>query len=253
MNNNKIYNVVHTNSLGIIQMHILDYLRMCKEGKCNILNIELRTNEFHNVTFLVSWPSKEEIISNGYEDIIIHITCDVDNFHCSKFVICDLDDSYYDTNNMHADQYETIPSIFIKNVTGDVIIKNCCSFYTNIIIDTPYIASLIIMETSYIDYLKLEHCANMYMMQLKDGSFINKLGLYKCIIDYGLYTYEKDKNNKSTINEIVITLSIIINYIAPVISYNYDVEISNNRMEPILLKNNNDIKLLSTESLIIEK
>lgn len=255
---NKIYEVVHTNKFGILKKHILDYLKECKEDKCDILDIELRS-EFHHTTFSVSWPSKEEIINNGYKDIIVHITCDSVNFHCRKFIICGFDDSYYDADNIHEDQYETIPSIFIRNVAGDIMINNCCFFYTDIIIDTPYIASLLIMGTSYIDHLELKHCVDMYMIQLRDGSFINKLELYKCIIDYGLYTYEKDKykDNKSTINEIEIVLSIIINYITPAFHYNYDTENieigNNNRNIPILLKNNDDIKLTSRESMIIEK
>lgn len=253
----KMYNVVHINRLGITKKQILNYLNECKEKKCDILDIELNTNESHYTTFIMSWPSKEEFINNGYEDIIVHITCDAADFHCSKFIICGFDDNYYNTNNIHENQYETIPSIFIRNVTGDIIINSCCFFYTNIIIDAPYMASLIIMGTSYIDHLRLKHCANMYMIQLKDGSFINKLDIYKCVIEYGLYIYEKDKNNKSTINEIEIVLSIIINYTTPAIHYNYDtenIEVGNNRnMEPILLKNNDDIKLSYKESMIIEK
>ena len=251
----KIYNAVHTNRLGIVREQILDYLNECKENEGDILNIEICAK--YPADFVLSWPSKEEIINNGCENIIIHVICDAINFCCTKFTICDIDDSYYDVNNMHENQYETIPSIYIKNVTGDIMINNCCAFYTRIIIDAPRMQSLIIREASYVDYLKLEHCVDMYMMQLGDGSFVNKLRLYKCIIDYGLYIYEKDKNNKSTINEIEIVLSIIINYIEPMISYNYNIEnveiSNNNNMEPILLKNNDDIKLLSRESTIIEK
>ena len=255
----EVYKVTHTNTLGVIKTHVLNYLNECREKGYNILDIELCAD---CSTFILSWPSKKEIISNGYEDIIIHVTCDATNFHCTKFIIGDLDDSYYDINNIHEDKYETIPSICLKNITGDVVIHNCCSFYTRITINAPHMQSLIVRGVSYVDYLQLEYCADMYMIQLRDGSFINKLKLYKCIVEYGIVecevsTHEKDKykDNKSTVNEIEAVLSMIFSYTIPRFSSNYNIGsvTINTVMEPIRLKDNNDIKLLSKQSMIIEE
>ena len=236
----KIYEVTHRNAHGILKAHILNYLNECKENGYDILNIELCAE--CPVNFILSWPPKEEIISNGYENIIIHVICDAVNFRCINFIIGDLDDSYYDVNNIHENQFETIPSIYIKNVTGDITINNCCSFYTRIIIDAPYMQSLIIRRVSYVDYLKLEHCVNMHMIQLRDGSFVDKLKLYKCIIEHGIVECEVHEVEKDAINEIEMTLSMVFNYIMP-----------DTIIKPIKLKENDNIKISSKLSMIIEK
>ena len=210
----KIYEVTHRNAHGILKAHILNYLNECKENGYDILNIEICAE--CPVNFILSWPSKEEIISNGYENIIIHVICDAVNFRCINFIIGDLDDSYYDVNNIHEDQFETIPSIYIKNVTGDITIHNCCSFYTR----------------------------------------------YKCIVEYGIVecgvsTHEKDKykNNKSTINKIEMVLSMIFSYTIPRFSSDFEIGgvIVDTVIEPIKLKENDNIKISSKLSMIIEK
>lgn len=255
----EVYKVTHTNVLGVLKIHVLNYLGRCKEEGYNILDIKLCVK---HPTFILSWPSKEEIISNGYEDIIIHVTCDATNFHCTKFIIGGLDDSYYDINNIHEDKYETIPSICLKNITGDIMIHNCCSFYTRIIINAPHMQSLIVRGVSYVDYLQLEYCADMYMIQLRDGSFINKLKLYKCIIEYGIVecgvsTHGKDKykDNKSTVNEIEAVLSMIFSYTIPRFSSNFEIGgvTVDTVIEPIKLKGNDNIKISSKQSMIIEE
>lgn len=225
------------NKHNLTSNDIISYMKQCKEENDDDLYIFLFTDNIEKEKenennkrlseYRITWPDINEIINNNYNNIQVYIECSNNNFYCGTLIIENYDDSYYEEKRVNEFYNNIINRISLKGFHDRIVFRKCYAFNTmiqlcNKKINDFYGITVHIENSSYIDNIKICNFNNIDYLLVKNGSSINILELIECIIKYGMYyiEYDKNDNNNNNNNEYY---------------YNNDKSINNNGMNNTII------------------